>query len=166
MEWDTYNFLLFWAIFCFYTLLATAKIKILKQWKRHLERSSLYTCAPKITIIWCMLPDIWNTTDIFFSHFGPFFTFYPLKTQKIKILKKWKKCVTISSFCTSVSKIMIICYTVPEIWRVMDVIVIFYFWLFFLPFSPPNNPKNKNFKKMKKTYGDIIILHMYTKNYD
>ena len=34
-------------------------------------------------------------------------------------------------FYTSVPKIMIICHTFPEIWHVMDVIVIFYFGLFF-----------------------------------
>ena len=34
----------------------------------------------------------------------------------------------------------------------------------FLPFYPPNNPKNQNFEKMKKRPGDIIILHMCTKN--
>ena len=33
----------------------------------------------------------------------------------------------------------------------------------FLPFYPPNHPKNQNFEKMKRT-GDIIILHMHTKN--
>ena len=57
---------------------------------------------------------------------------------------------------------MIICYTVPEIWHVTDVIVIFHFGLFFalLP------PKNQSFKKIKKTTGDIIILYMCTKNYD
>ena len=31
----------------------------------------------------------------------------------------------------------------------------------FLPFQ---SPKNQNFEKMKKAAGDIIILHMYTKN--
>ena len=36
----------------------------------------------------------------------------------------------------------------------------------FLPFYPPNSPKNQNFEKMKKMPGDIIILHMCTKNYD
>ena len=31
----------------------------------------------------------------------------------------------------------------------------------------PNRPKNENIKKMKrKPPGDIIILHMCTKNYD
>ena len=52
----------------------------------------------------------------------------------------------------------------------------------FLPFYPTNNPKNQDFETMKKTTGviiekskfynnektpgDIIILHMRTKNYD
>ena len=34
---------------------------------------------------------------------------------------------------------MIICYTVPEMWRVTDVIFIFHFGIFF-PFYPSNNP--------------------------
>ena len=56
------------------------------------------------------------------------------------------KTLEISSFYTSVPKIMIICYTVPEIWHLTDVIVIFHFGLFFV-LLPPNSPKNKNFKK-------------------
>ena len=39
------------------------KIKILQKWKKTLEISSLYTCAPKIMITWCMVPEIWCTTD-------------------------------------------------------------------------------------------------------
>ena len=42
----------------------------------------------------------------------------------------------------------------------------FLFWTIFCSFTPPNSQKNQNFKKMKKTPGHIIILHMYTKNYD
>ena len=60
---------------------------------------------------------------------------------------------------------MIICYTVPEIWHVTDVIVIFHFGLF-LALLPPNSLKNQNLKKMKKTLGDIIILHKCTKNHN
>ena len=59
---------------------------------------------------------------------------------------------------------MIMCYNVPEIWHVTDIIVTFHFELF-LPFYPPNSPKNQNFLKMKLTTEDIIILHMCTKNY-
>ena len=62
------------------------------------------------------------------------------------------------------TKIMIICFTVPETWRMTDVIVIFHFGQFFALW-PPNRPKNEHFKKMKKT-GDIIILHNWTKNHN
>ena len=41
--------------------------------------------------------------------------FNRLTTWKIKILKKWKKCREILSFYHSLPKIMIICYTLPEI---------------------------------------------------
>ena len=75
----------------------------------------------------------------------------------------------ISLFYNSVPKIIIICYTAPEIWCVRDVII-FHFGPFFalLPPSlpPPNSPKNQNFKKMKKMHGNIIILHKCTKNHD
>ena len=40
---------------------------------------------------------------------------------------------------------MIICYTVPEIWCVTDVII-----FHFGPFDPPKNPKNQNLKNEKK----------------
>ena len=41
-----------------------------------------------------------------------------------------KKCLDISSFYTSVTKTMIICYTVPMIWHMKGVVVIFHFGLF------------------------------------
>ena len=44
---------------------------------------------------------------------------------------------------------MIIGFTVPEIWHVTDVTVIFHFGLFFA-LLPPNSPKNEHFRKMKK----------------
>ena len=56
---------------------------------------------------------------------------------------------------------MIICYTVPEIWHVKGVII-FNFGLFFTPLTVQ---KIKIKKKIKRA-GDIIILHMCTKNYD
>ena len=62
---------------------------------------------------------------------------------------------------------MIISYTVPEIWRVTDIIVIIHsFWDIFCAFTPLTTRKNENFIKMKETPGDIITLHKCTKNYD
>ena len=68
----------------------------------------------------------------------------------------------------NVPKTMIICYTVPEMWRVMNVIVIFHFGLFsaLYPPPPPNIPKNQHFKKIKTLPHNIIILHKCTKNHD
>ena len=56
---------------------------------------------------------------------------------------------------------------VPEIWSATDRIFC-HFGPFFalLPPPPLNNQKNQNFEKMKKKPGDIIILHMCTKNHD
>ena len=74
--------------FCFYISLTTRKIKILKQWKRYLEMPSLYTCVPKITIIWCMLPEIWHMRHIL-SFWAIFCPFTPLMTPKTKIWNRF-----------------------------------------------------------------------------
>ena len=83
----------------------------------------------------------------------------PTKTKKIRILKKWKKLLKISSFYTCVPKTRIIWGTVPEIWSEAD--ITFCHFRPFLPFYPPNDPENQKFEKMEKLSGDIIILHIY-----
>ena len=49
-----------------------------------------------------------------FVLFGNFLPFYPTNNQKNQNFEKMKKALVIS-FYTSVPKIIIICYTVPEI---------------------------------------------------
>ena len=104
-------------------------------------------------IIWCMIPEVWSAPDRIFLLSWTIFC--PFTAQKMK------KSLEISSFYTSAPKIMIICYTVPEIWYMTDVILTFHFGLFFalLPPPPPNSPKNQIFKKMKKT---LKISSFYT----
>ena len=111
-----------------------------------------------------MVPVICSMTDRIFCHFGPFFAFSPSEKPKNQNFENLKRCLEISLFDTSVPKIMIICYTVPEIWSMMDVII-FHFGLLFA-LLPSSSPKNQNFKKMTIMPVDIIILHMCTKNYD
>ena len=65
---------------------------------------------------------------------GPFLPFYSTNNPKNQNFEK--KRLEISSFYISVPKIVIICYTVPEIWCLTDVIVIFHFELFFALLSP------------------------------
>ena len=73
--------------------------------------------------------------NCYFSFWAIFCPFTPITAQKMKISKKWKKPLEIS-FYTSVPKLIIICYTVLEIWSVMDIIVIFHFGLFFALLPP------------------------------
>ena len=72
-----------------------------------------------------------------FAILDNFLPIYFLKTRKSKFWKNEKKHLEISSFYKIVPKIRIMCYTVPEIWHITDVIiVIFHFGLFFA-LSPP-----------------------------
>ena len=90
-------------IFChfgpFFAPLTICKIKILKKWKKQLEILLVYTSVPQIddNHIWyrdmeCNRQNFlafW--TVFFFGILDCFLLFYPLTTQKIKILKKLKK---------------------------------------------------------------------------
>ena len=95
---------------------------------------------------------------------GYFSTFYLPNSPKNQNLEKGKKTLEIS-FYNSALKIIIICYTVPEIWCMTNVII-FHFWAIFCPFTPLTAQKIEILKKWKKKHGDIIILHMCTKTYD
>ena len=69
-----------------------------------------------------------------------------LTAQKMKITKKWKKQLEISSIYLSVLKIMIIDYTVPQIWRMTDVIDVILGY--FCPFTPVTAQKMNILKKL------------------
>ena len=94
---------------------------------------------------------------------GNFLPFYPPKSPKNENIKNEKN-LEISSFYPSVPKIMIICYTFPEIWP-NRCNCYFLFWAIFSHFTPITAHKIKISKKWKMS-GDIIILHMCTKYYD
>ena len=135
------------------------KIKIFKKWKKHLEMSSFYTYALKITIKWCMLPEIWSVKDIFFCHFGPFLALSSqLLTPKIKIWKNVKNTWRCYAFTHVYHK-----WRSHDVWFLRYKAEFFVILGHFLPFDPPNSPKNQNFEKNEKkttTTGDITILHM------
>ena len=75
----------------------------------------------------------------YFSFWAIFYLFNPPTARKMKIIKKLKKYLEISSFYTNVPKIMIIGCAVSEIWRMTDVIIIFLGY--FLPFYPWKQPE-------------------------
>ena len=118
------------------------------------------------------VPEIWHMTDlILIFHFELYFYFLLLNSQKNENSKNWKKGLEISSIYTSVPKIIIICYTVLEIWHVKDAIVVFHFGFIFCPFtSPPpppsllKQPKKSRFQKNeKKAWRYHHFTHVYQK---
>ena len=119
-SWDRECSRQFFVILDCFCPLTTQKIKILKKWNRCLEILSFYTCIPKMTIVWCMVPEIWSMTDRIFCHFGWFFAFLPSKNSENQNFEKIKKCLEILSFGARVPKIMVTWWMVPEIWCTTD----------------------------------------------
>ena len=113
-----------------------------EKWKKLLEVLSFYTYVPKITIIWCMVPEIWSETDRTFCYFGPFL-FWTI--GDIIILHKCTKNQNHILYCSlNMARNRCNCY--------------FSFWVIFCPFTSLTTWKIKVKKKKKKKHGDIIIL--------
>ena len=99
-----------------------------------------------------MIPEIRSTTD----HLLAVYNSNSLKNENFNN-KKRKKRLEIPSLYTSVPKIMIICYTVPDMAR--DRCHYSSFWANFCPLP------SKQAKKPKVRKNNIIISHVCTKNY-
>ena len=134
------------------------------QWKNLLEISSFCTCVPKITTIWCTVPEIRSETGRAFCHFGSFFALLtppstlPNDPKNQNLKKKVNKCLEILSFYTYM-------YTVNEdhmIYGSWNISCNRHFCHFgpFSPFQPPDNLENQYFKIKKKK--QLEILSFYT----
>ena len=107
MEWNGQNFLTFWTIFC-------PKNKNFEKMKKLLgDIIILHKCNINDNHMMYGSWDMKCNGQNFLSFSNVFCPFIPITTQKIKILKNWKKHLEIPSVYTSAPKIMIICYTIP-----------------------------------------------------
>ena len=83
---DGQNFLSFWTMFCPFPSLTTPKIKTLKQWKKMLrDIIILHKCTRYDNHMMYGSWDMKHDRQNFLSFWT---VFYPLRTRKIKILKK------------------------------------------------------------------------------
>ena len=89
-----------------------------------------------MTIIWCIVPEIWSVMDRIICHFGPFFPLLPLWQPKKS--KFWK--------------------SEKEVWRYYHFTHVYHKWQ-----SKSKFWKSK-FWKTEKVPGNVIILHMFTIN--
>ena len=115
-----------------------------------------------MTIIWCMVPEIWSAIDRTFCHSGTLFVLLPpYGSRKSKFWKNEKSTWRYYHFTQVYHK-----------WQSYDVWFLRYeawltkFFVILNSFLPFYNPKNQNFEKLKEAPGDIIILHKCIKNND
>ena len=132
-------------------LLTAQKIKISRKGRIHLEVSSFNTSVPKILILCYIAPEIWKVADVIIFYVGLFLPLYPPNSLK-ESFSNWYHFTQVY-----IPKIMIVCYTISEIWY-MIAVIIFYFGLFFALLLS-NKPKNQTFKKVKKI---AWIYHHFT----
>ena len=100
----------------------------------------------------------------FLSFWTIFCPFTPATTQKIKILKQWKKpgdTIILNKCTINYNSMMYDSWDME--WDRQNFLS---FWTISWPFIAPNDPKNQNFETMEKNPGDIIILLKCAKNHD
>ena len=108
----------FWAVFCPFAPLTAPKTQNFNKMK-----------------ICFIVTEIWHVMDVIvIFHLGYFCPFTPLTVQKMKVSQKWKKYLDISSFYTSVPKIMIIYATLFLRMVREECNSYFSFWAIFLLF--------------------------------
>ena len=78
--------------------LKASKIRIKKIYIKKMLEISFYTCVPKTTIIWGMVPGIWIEKDRIFCHLWPFFALLPPNNLENKNFEKMKKKQLMISF--------------------------------------------------------------------
>ena len=111
--------------------------------------------------VWVLRCEVWRTE--FFAILDHFLPFNPLTTRKIKSLKNCKKTpgdIIILRKCTKTHEHILYC----SLDMAHNRFNYFSFWGIFYHFTPLRAPKIK-IKKNEKMPGDVIILHMCTKNY-
>ena len=116
-----------------------------------------------MTVIWCIVPEIWSAVDKIFCHFWLFFALTTRnnpKNQNFEKLKEMPRDIIILHMCTiNDNHMMYSSYNMK-----CDRQNFLSFSTVFCLFTPLTTQKIKILKKMKKKSGDIIILHMCTIN--
>ena len=110
-----------------------------------------------MTIIWCMVPEIWSMTKRIFCHFGPFFSLFTPNNPENQSFEKMNKTpgdITILHMCTINDN-----HLMYGSWDMDREDRIFCDYGSFFALSPPYWPKNQNVEKIKK---DIWRHHQFT----
>ena len=174
---DGYNYFSFWAIFCPFVPLTAQKIKIKnkKTKKTPGDIIILHMCTKDYDQITYGSSDmVHDRCNCYFSYWAIFWPFTPPppnSRNKSTFWKNEKKPWTYYYFTYVYQKLWSddVRFLRYSAWRIWLFFILDHFCLFTSPPNPPppnNSPKNQNFEKMKILFGDIILLHLCTNNYD
>ena len=115
--------------------LAAQKMKISKQWEKHLDIIILHQCTKNYDhMLYCSWDIACVGYNCYFSFWATFCTFTPLTVQKMKISKKRKNLLEISSFYTSTKNHDHMLYCTWD--YAPDRSNYFSFWAIFCNFTP------------------------------
>ena len=101
-----------------------------------------------MTIIWCMVPEIWSMTERIFCHFGPFFSLFTPNNPENQSFEKMNKTpgdITILHLCTINDN-----HLMYGSWYMDREDRIFWLWIIFCPFTPLLTQKSKFWKNKKR----------------
>ena len=157
MEHNRHNFLSFWASFCPFTSQTTWKTKILKEWIKDLEISSFTHVYQKSQSysVWLLRYKAQQTE--FFINLGHFLPFNPPNSQKIRILKKWKKTsgdIIILHLRTTYNN-----HKMYSSWNMEHDRHNFCHFRHFLSFYSPQAGKSKFWKNEKNKHLEILSIY-------
>ena len=147
IERDGQNFLSFWTIFYLFTLI-TQKVIILKKWQNSGYIIVLHKCTINENLMMYGLTKIFVILDCFLP-------FYPLTTQKVKILKNWIRTpgdIIISQKCIKNGDHMLYCS-----WNMVhDKCNYLSFWAIFCLFTSLTTWKIKIYDQMMYGSWDMV----------
>ena len=112
-----------------------------------------------MTIIWCMVPEIWRATHKIFCHFGLFFALLPPnnpKNQNFEKLKNTPGDIIILHKCSKNNDHMLYC----SLDMARNKFNYFSFWAIFYPFISLTTQKIKILKKFKKKHLEISSFYI------
>ena len=155
----------FFVILCRFLLFSppnNPKKKDLKEWKKLWEMSSFYSCVPQMTILWCMVPEIWSAADRIVCHVGLFLSTYPpnnVENQDFEKMNKIPGDIIILYICTVNENHMM--YGPWDMehdkWNFFS-----HFGLFFALFPPKQPGKPEFWRNVKKAWR-YYFTHVYYK---
>ena len=172
-EWDGWNFLSFWAIFCPFTPSNNSENQNFEKIKKGpRDVIILHMCTKNHNhMMYASWDTECNRQNFLIAILGYYLPFYPINNPGTQILKNEITGNIILKMCTTNDNHMMYSswdtrvhhkrqsYNVCFLRYVAQRTEFFVIWGHFLPYYLTNNPSNQNFEKMEKKNVEILLFY-------